>query len=333
MRCRTSRWLGTFVVIFGALMVFPDFGQYREYYAYGKIVDVQKAPLEGVEVTIKEIHTDLSFTQKTKKDGLFKFPGLSHGTYQVVYKKEGYAVKKDEWKFEKPQDSMQKFEVPPVVLATQEFVQESERMKEAAAGVKDAAEKVKLGDYDTAISKLKAILDKNPKDSNALYIVGMAYLKKKMWPEAISPLLQVVDLSPKFAAAYYQLGVCYQQQKEPQKALEYYQKATDLDPSNPDIPYNSGLILFGLNRIDEALACFEKALNLKPDDPASLEMAGRCYINRSDFQKAIEYLEKAKAGYATDLEKVKFLDDLIAKLKEQIKKDDRFPWLDKGDWK
>jgi tetratricopeptide (TPR) repeat protein len=115
------------------------------------------------------------------------------------------------------------------------------------------------------------------------------------------------------------LAVCYQQQKDFEKALEYYQKTLDLDPNNPDAAYNSGLILFGLNRIDEALASFEKALSLRPDDPAYLEMAGRCYINQANFEKAIEYLEKAKAGY-TDQEKLKFLDDLIAKLKEQIKK-------------
>jgi Flp pilus assembly protein TadD len=320
MRYRASRWVGAFVVIFGTLTVFPGFGQYREYYATGKVVDIQKAPLEGVEVTIREIHTDLSFTQKTKKDGLFKFAGLPHGTYAVVFKKEGYAGKKDEWKFEKPQDRMQRFEVPVVILATQEFVQESERMKEAAAGVKDAADKVRQGEYDTAISKLKAVLDKNPKDSNALYIIGMAYLKKKMWPEAVQSFLQVVDLSPKFAAAYYQLGICYQQQRELQKALEYNQKAMDLDPSNADAPYNSGLVLFELNRMDEALACFERVLSMKPGDPASLEMAGRCYINRANFEKAIDYLDKAKAGYAADPEKLKFLDDLIAKLKEQIKK-------------
>ena len=293
MRSRPYRWWGTFVVLFGTIMVFPGFGQYREYYVYGNVVDTQKVPLEGVEITVWEVDTNLSFTQKTKKD---------------------------EWKFEKPQDKMQRFEIPPVVLATQEYIQESERMKEAAAGVKNAAEKVRLGDFDTAISELKAILDKSPKDSNALYVIGMAYLKKKMWSEAIPPFLQVVELSPKFAAAYYQLGVCYQQQKELQKALEYYQKAMDQDPSNPDIPYNTGLILFGLNRMDEALACFEKTLSLKPDDPASLEMTGRCYINRANFQRAIDYLEQAKAGYSADQEKVKFLDDLIAKLKEQIKK-------------
>jgi Tfp pilus assembly protein PilF len=325
MRCRTYRWLGAFVVFFGIIVVFPGFGQYREYYAYGKVVDIQKMPLEGVVITLREVSTNRSYTQKTKKDGEFKFAGLPHGSYKVAFKKEGFAVKETEWKFEKPQDRMQRFEIPPVVLATREFVQESQRMKEAAAGVKDAAEKVRLGDYDTAISELKAILDKSPKDSNALYVIGMAYLKKKMWPEAIPPFLQVVDLNPKFAAAYYQLGVCYQQQKELQKALEYYQIAMDRDPSNPDIPYNSGLVLFGLSRIDEALACFEKAMSMKPNDPASLEMAGRCYINQANFAKAIECLGKAKTGYAADQEKVKFLDDLIAKLKEQIKKDDRFP--------
>jgi tetratricopeptide (TPR) repeat protein len=94
----------------------------------------------------------------------------------------------------------------------------------------------------------------------------------------------------------------------------------DLDPSNPDTPFNSGLVLFELNRVDEALACFEKTLSMKPADPASLEMAGRCYINRANFEKAIDYFEKAKAGYAADPEKIKFLDDLITKLKEQIKK-------------
>jgi tetratricopeptide (TPR) repeat protein len=320
MRCRTSRWLGAFVVIFGTLMVFSGFGQYREYYVYGRVVDVQKVPLEGVEVTITDTDTNLSFTQKTKKDGIFKFPGLSHGKYAVVLKKDGFAVKRDEWKFEKPQDKMQKFEIPPIVLVTQELSQENERMKEAAAGLKDAAEKVRLGDYDTALSRLEAILAKNPKDPNALFVLGVAHLKKKDWTAAITPFLRVVELTPNFAAAHYYLGICYQQQNEPEKALESYRKAAELDPTNADNLYNAGLVLFGLNRIDEAQAYFQKTLTLRPEDPASFEMAGRCYINQANFAKAIEYLEKAKAGYAADQEKAKFLDDLIAKVKDQIKK-------------
>ncbi|HSA94688.1 MAG TPA: hypothetical protein VLJ16_01460, partial [Acidobacteriota bacterium] len=85
----------------------------------------------------------------------------------------------------------------------------------------------------------------------------------------------------------------------------------------------------------EALALFEKALALKPDDPAFLEMAGRSCINlaavhkpdgtieidKGAFEKALGYLEKAKAGYAAaQPEKAKFIDDLIILVKEQIKK-------------
>jgi tetratricopeptide (TPR) repeat protein len=71
--------------------------------------------------------------------------------------------------------------------------------------------------------------------------------------------------------------------------------------------------------VDEALARFEKALSVNPDDPSFLEMAGRCYIHRADFAKAIAHLEKAKAGHK-DPEKIRFLENLIVGLREQIKK-------------
>jgi Flp pilus assembly protein TadD len=181
---------------------------------------------------------------------------------------------------------------------------------------------------------LGPIIEKNPKDSNALYILGMAHQKKGQWPEAVAAFLQVRELSPAFAAVHYQLGVCYQQSGEADKALAAYAEAMRLDPANPDSAYNSGLILFTQSKAAEALALFEKALELKPDDPAFLEMAGRSHINlaaihkpdgtieidKTAFEKALGFLEKAKAGYIDQPDKVKFLDELINLVKEQIKK-------------
>jgi tetratricopeptide (TPR) repeat protein len=298
----------------------PAIAQYREYNISGQVIDSQKNPLEGVEINLRDQATSRSFKLKTKKDGSFKFVGLPHGLYQVTLTKEGFAVKIDEWRFETPQDKMVKVEIPPVVMVAAEVIAQAEKMKEAAAGVKQAAEKVRSGDFDGAIAALGTILEKNPTDSNALYILGQAQQKKERWPEAVAAYLKVNELIPGFAPAHYQLGVCYQQMGEPDKALAAYGKAMELDPSNPDSAYNAGLIHFGRSQVPEALALFEKALALRPDDPAYLEMAGRCYIHKADFAKAIDFLERAKAGYAVDAEKAKFLDDLIAKLKEQIKK-------------
>lgn len=319
MKNRIGQLFGLFVLWAGLVLPLPGSGQYREYYVFGKVLDTQKNPLEGVEITVRDVLSNRSYTVKTKKDGEFKFAGLPHATYKVAFKKEGYAAKEDDWKFATPQDTMQKIEIPAVVLATQAQVEEAGRMKEMEGQIKEAFEKIIQKDYDISITILKDALAKDPKDSNALYLIGLSYSKKQMYVEAVEALTQVIQLAPRFPPAYFELGVCYQQQNDLEKALEYYQKNLDLDPTNVESVYNSGLILFGLNRVDEALARFEMALSLKPDDPAFLEMAGRCYIHRADFEKAVDCLEKARAGY-TDQEKVKFLDDLIAKLKEQIKK-------------
>jgi len=319
MKNRSCLLFGTFILSIGLILALPGFGQYREYYLYGKVLDTQKNPLEGVEITLRDSETNRSYTIKTKKGGEYKFVGVPHGIYRIVFKKEGYAEKEDEWRFATPQDKMQKIEIPPIVLVSEAQVKEQARWDEMQAEVKEVAEKIEQNDIDGAISLSRKALEKNPDDSNAFYLLGIAYSRKKMYPEAIDSLIQVTRLNPAFPPAYFELGVCYQQQNDPDRALEFYQKNLDLDPANVDGAYNSGLILFGLNRIDEALSRFEQALSLKPDDPAFLEMAGRCYIHQADFGKAIEYLEKAKAGYA-DQEKIKFLDDLIAKLKDQIKK-------------
>jgi tetratricopeptide (TPR) repeat protein len=319
MRSRNSYLSGAFTLATILIFALPGMAQYREYYFYGKVLDTQKNPLEKVEIALQDVQTSRSYFVKTNKKGEFKFAGLPHGAYKVTFKKEGYATKVDEWRFETPQDTMQKTEIPDIILVTLAQIEKQQQLKEMQGVVKEASDKIGQRDFDGAIALLKGVLEKDPKDVNALYLIGLSYARKKMFPEAMEALAQVVQTSPKFPPAYFELAICHQQQNDTDKALEFYQKTIELDPSNADAAYNSGLILFGKNRMDEALILFEKALSLRPDDSAFLEMAGRCYINQAKFEKAIEYLEKAKAGY-TDQERIKFLDDLIAKLKEQIKK-------------
>jgi len=316
--CRTRAGLALWAALVFALSL-PAYAQYREYLISGKVVDTKGYPVPNVEIRLRDTGSSRSFALETKKDGTFKFVGLPHGIYTVVFRKAGFAEKTDEWKFVKAQDAMVKVEIPPVTMVAAEVLAQAEKMKEAATGVKEASEKLRLGDFDAALGLLQPILDKNPNDPNAWYVRGLALQRKGVWADATAAFLKVTELAPQFAAGFYQLGVCYQRQGEPDKALGQYQTALTLDPANADLMYNLGLVLFGQGRIDEALPRFEQALALKPDDPAYLEMAGRCYVNKGDFLKAIAYLEKAKAA-ATDPDRIKFLEDLITQLKVQIKK-------------
>ena len=118
-------------------------GQFREYYFHGKVVDTDKKPLDGVEIKLRDVATSRGYTVKTNKEGEFKFAGLPHGVYKVTFQKEGFAFKEDEWRFEAPQDTMQKVEIPDVTLVSQELVAKAEQLKSMEAEIKSAADKIK----------------------------------------------------------------------------------------------------------------------------------------------------------------------------------------------
>lgn len=307
------------VTLAGLLVGTALFAQYREYYFYGKVVDTAKQPLAGVEIKLRDEERSLSYDISTNKSGEFKFAGLPHGKYKVTFTKAGFAVKEDEWKFVEPQDKMQRVEVPTVTLVSQELVEKTQQLKAMEAEIKAAAEKIRTKDFDGAIAELQAFLGSHPKDANALYYLGICYSRKNMNAEAVAALTQVAEQAPKFPPVYFELGVCYQHQGDKDKALEAYQKNFELDPSNVDSAYNTGLILFGLGRPDEARTVLLKAMALRPGDVDVLDVLGRCAINLGNYAEALDYLEKAKAGM-TDPERIKTLDALIEKLKEQIKK-------------
>lgn len=319
MRTRIFLLTGIAALFFCFIFAVRGQCQYREYYIYGKVVDNENEPLPKVEITLRDKGSSRSYRVTTDKNGDYKLIGIPHGIYEVTVRKEGYQMKTDEWNFETSQDRMQKVEMGAIVLVSEEKIREIERVKQARVDFEQAAEKIRQADFDRAITILKRMIEKNPDDANAHYLLGICYLRKKMFPDAVQELTKTTELQPSFAGAYHQLGIYYQQQRELDKALEFYKKALELEPKSAESLYNAGLILFELNRVPEALTYFEKALELRPSDPEFLEMASRSHIHQQNFARALEYLEKAKNA-SPDNEKREFLEQMITKLKEQIKK-------------
>jgi tetratricopeptide (TPR) repeat protein len=317
MRVKSFLLSGILFMIFYLVFAAPGFGQYREYYVYGKVVDTDNQPLAGVEVRLQDTNTSRSYKVSTNKKGDFKLIGLPHGIYQATISKEGYKTVTAEWNFASPQDRIQKVEIETIVMVSEEKIQRVERAKQAQADFNEATAKVQQGDFEGAIIILKKMIEDTPEDANAYYLLGISYLKKGMLPEAAEAFTRTMELVPKFAGAYHHLGLVSKEQKELERAIQYYEKALELEPKRVDSLYNIGLILFELNRIPEASSYFERALEINPDDAEILEMAGRCLIHQGDYAQAIEYLEKAKERHS-DQEKLKFLEDLIGKLKQLI---------------
>jgi tetratricopeptide (TPR) repeat protein len=316
MRYETVRRAAPFAMACVLSMPAPGLAQQREYYIRGRVLETDKAPLPGVEVRLREPATSRTYDVKTDKQGVFKLAGLPHGVYEVAFEKDGYVAGQAKWNFETPQDTMQRVEVPDTLLVSQSRKAEMQVRKEADSGLKEAAEKLKKGDLDSAIVLLRAALQRNADDAQALFYLGLAHNLKKNHTEAVVALTRVVELTPAFAPAHFELGTAHRRLGDLQKALASYDKGHELDSAHADAAFNAGLILFETNRIDEAQARFEKALAAKPGDADLLEMAARCAIHQTKFDKAVELLQKARAA-TTDAARIAFFDELIKTTKAQ----------------
>lgn len=293
----------------------PLTAQYREYYLTGQIQDMRSQPLAGVEIELFETENSHTFSAKTDKDGKFKFAGLPHGIYQVAISKPGFETKNTEWKFAAPQEKMLRVEIPPILLASSQEILQIEQNKQMKKDLEDATEKIRELDYDGALAILKRARQADGKNVNVLYLTGLSYAKKKMYPEAKEALEQVTAFTPDFAPAHFQLGVCFQQTSEAEKALAQYREVMRLDPANLDNYFNATLILVQLNKPTEALENCLKILQTRPDDPDVNEMAGQCQLQLGDYAKALAYFEKALA-LSKDEAKKKMLNELIAALQK-----------------
>lgn len=307
------------VVLLTVLLVTPAYAQYREYYIFGKVVDTAKQPLAKVKIQLQDIKTSRKYGTKTKKDGSFKLAGLPHGIYQVTMTKEGYETRTDEWRFETPQDRMQKVEVKTTIMVSKEKLAEMKRSKKLEEMFKKATESIRNKDFDGAITVLKTMLAEKADDINAMYMLGICYLNKSQPKEAVETLKKVVRMKSDFSGAHLQLGVAFQKLEDYDNALASFKNVLKTDQKNMIALFNSGIILYSKKKAAEAIEYFQKALALTPDSAELEEMIGLCYLQTEKYDLALEYLGKAKS-HAKDPEKIKSLGTLVDDLKKQLGK-------------
>ncbi len=174
---RLTRW--TLALAICLFFVLPCSAQFREYYIHGKIVDSANKPLEKVEIKIRDIKTSRSYSRKTNKKGVFKFVGIPHGVYKAVISKKGYKTWEIDWRFNQTQTRMQKVEVKTIIMVTEEQMANAKLSKKLQKLMDSAKTAIGKNDIDGAIPLLQQMLTEKADDPNALYLLGICYLKKE----------------------------------------------------------------------------------------------------------------------------------------------------------
>ena len=183
-----------------------------------------------------------------------------------------------------------------------------------------------------AIRTAKSMIEKDPKNVEAHYLLGKAYLADKREEqafrefksvsrlgiegkdipevefretiaalyakfneaeEALKEYILLIKINPENPDYYYRSGKLFSSRNRGDLAEQYLRKAISLNPKEGIYHFELGIHYYLSKRIKEAGGEFEAALKLNPQDGKVLLYMGKIFKDTKDYAGAVSYLEKA----------------------------------------
>ncbi len=136
----------------------------------------------------------------------------------------------------------------------------------------------------------REILQAQPRNFDALHLLGIIEAQKSNFTAAVDLLGRAIRRNPASAAAHSNLGNALLDLNRPGDALASYDRALALKSDYPEAHANRGNALLALQRPAEALAGYERALALNPRYFNAL-------FNRGNALGVLQRHEEALASY------------------------------------
>jgi len=128
---------------------------------------------------------------------------------------------------------------------------------------------------------------------DAAYILGVAYIQTKNYPQARAAFAKMFGVPEESAASYlFTARMLFRLEFGP-VAEEYAQKAVSIDPKLPLAHFLLGELYLFQSKIPEAIAQFQQELAINPAHAASLYKLADAYSRVQKYDKAEELLQRS----------------------------------------
>lgn len=162
-----------------------------------------------------------------------------------------------------------------------------------AAQLIQAVQHFQNGRLNEAENLLKKILLQQPKNFDALHILGVVKGLQGCHAEAKALLQKALRIDPNNSFVHFNLAKALSETDQDEAALLHHRRATELAPDHAEAWLNFGKSLLHLDKPDEALGCFEKACALQPAYAEAWSNRGECLRRLQRHAEALTSLSKA----------------------------------------
>jgi len=159
----------------------------------------------------------------------------------------------------------------------------------------------KMRKFDETLRILEQGIERIPGSEVLLSRQGHTYLVLGRLKKALESMQAVLKINPRYFDALlvsaYILGIMGKKEE----ASGYFEKALEIEPENKFLRTNYALNLATSGRPHQAIEVYNTLKIDYPDDYGIYQNLGITYGNLGDFNKSIEYLEKAISIHPTPL--------------------------------
>lgn len=193
-------------------------------------------------------------------------------------------------KLSQAQQRLQEGDAAAAQRLVQEVLQRAPRNPDAL--VLFAITLLMAGRAHEATGPLEHALTVQPRHGMALENLGLAHLMLGQFPQAQRVLESAATIPGAPASVYMRLGVARLNQDQFEPALAALHRALEIDPANPDIHLNLGQAADRMNDPSRAQRHFEAALRLSPGHIGGMFNLGALCLAQNKLAAARQWFER-----------------------------------------
>jgi tetratricopeptide (TPR) repeat protein len=141
-----------------------------------------------------------------------------------------------------------------------------------------------------------------PEDTALLELAAQHYVRERLYAEAATVLQRRLALPKPTSFLWAQYGDALDGTGRTPEAADAYRKAVELDPESTLTRYGLGYLYWKLYRYDDAERELLEVLRRAPKDPRASFTLGDLYLTKGDAQRALPFLEVARAAYPKEFD-------------------------------
>jgi tetratricopeptide (TPR) repeat protein len=197
------------------------------------------------------------------------------------------------------------------------------------AEIQLAANLNSLDKADEAKDHLRKLIEENPKDTEAIMMLGHIERARKQYADCAKTYSQVIEQIDNPTRAnwnvFYSRGICNERNKDWPAAEADFKKSLELFPDRADVLNYLGYswVDQGIN-LEEGMRMIRRAVEQKPDDGYIVDSLGWAYYRIGNYEEAVKHLERAVEIRPEDPTINDHLGDVYWKVGRQLEA--RFQW-------